>query len=172
MENTSSVSGYSILQISFNPPVQAVGGYPFPLDTFENTITETVYDQNSNVLDSASITVYEGASPVFLGLGETTTNIYRVRWTYSTAEFFGVANIIYQPGPPMVLSNPVRSSTSMSFQFQSQAGHTNLIQTCTNLATGNWTTLTNLTLFGNETVKKITVPTTNAPAALYRVQAF
>jgi hypothetical protein len=58
MENSSSVGGYSLLDITFNPPVQAVGGYPFPLDTSFNTITETVYDQNTNVIESVSNTFF------------------------------------------------------------------------------------------------------------------
>lgn len=169
LENVSSVSGYSVPQISFNPPVQAVGGYPFPLDSSENTITETVYDQHSNILDSASVTVFEGESPVFLGLGETTTNIYMVRWQFSTAGFIGVANIVYQPGPSLVLSKIVSSPTNLSFQFPSLAGHSNTVQTSTNLASGAWTTFTNFV--GNGTMQKITVPTTNAPAGFFRLQA-
>ncbi|MGC9942913.1 MAG: hypothetical protein ABSE48_13855 [Verrucomicrobiota bacterium] len=172
LENVSGPAGYSVPQISFNPPVQAVGGYPFPLDSGKNTITETVYDQNSNVLDSASVTVYEYGSPVFLGLGETTTNIYRVQWQYSTAGFIGVANIIYQPGPSIVLGNTVSSSTNIAFQFQSLGGHTNTIQFSTDLASGSWTTLSNLTSLGNGAMQKITVPTTNAPAGYFRVQAY
>jgi hypothetical protein len=172
LENVVGPGGYSVPQITFNPPVQAVGGYPFPLDSAENTVTETVYDQNLNVLDSASVTVYRYESPVFLGLGETTTNIYRVQWQYSNPGFIGVANIIYQPGPAMALSNIASSSTNISFQFQSLGGHTNTIQISTNLPSGNWMTLTNLTFLGNGTMETITVPTTNAPAAYFRVQAY
>jgi hypothetical protein len=172
LENIVGPGGYSVPQITFNPPVQAVGGYPFPMDSGYNTITETVYDQNSNVLDSASVTVFLYQSPVFLGLGETTTNISRVQWQYSTPGFIGVANIIYQPGPAMVLSNMVSSPTDISFQFQSLGGHTNTIQASTNLAPGSWMTLTNLTFLGNGTMGIITVPTTNAPAGFFRAQAY
>jgi hypothetical protein len=172
MENDSSVGGYSLLDITFNPPVQAVGGYPFPLDTSFNTITETVYDVNSNVIESASSTFFLGASPVFLGIGETTTNISKVEWKYSTANFFGVANIIYQPGLPVVLTNTALSSANITFKFQSVAGHTNLIETCTNLTLGSWTILSNLTLLGDAQIKKITIPMTNGPSSYFRVQAY
>jgi hypothetical protein len=94
-----------------------------------------------------------------------------VRWQYSTSGFIGVANIVYQPGPSMVLGKIVSSSTNISFQFPSLAGHSNTIESSTNLASGSWTTLTNLTFLGNGTIQKITVPTTNAPAGFFRVQA-
>lgn len=172
LENSSSVSGYSLLDITFRPPVQAVGGYPFPLSTSFNTITETVYDQNLNAIESVSNTFFLGAGPVFLGIGETTTNIYKVEWKYSTANFFGVANIIYQPGLPMVLTNTVLSSTNITFKFQSIAGHTNLIQVSTNLAFGSWNTISNLNFLGDSQMKTITIPRTNGPSSFFRVQAY
>jgi hypothetical protein len=83
-----------------------------------------------------------------------------------------VANIIYQPGLPVILTNTALSSTNITFKFQLVAGHTNLIQTSTNLTIGSWTTLSNLTLFGDAQVKKITIPMTNGPASYFRVQAY
>jgi hypothetical protein len=176
LENVSGIgpNGYSYLDISFNPPQQAVGGYPFALDG-ENigSVTEIVYDQNSNVIESAtsSVPTYGFGSPAFLGIGETTTNIYKVEWRYLNPGFFGVGNILYQPGPQMVLSNVPSSTTNIAFRFQPLPGHTNMIQISTNLSAGNWVTLSNLTFVGVGSLTTITIPTTNGATGFFRVVA-
>lgn len=173
LENTSGPGGYSYLDITFNPPQQAVGGFPFSLDGDNiGSVTEIVYDQNTNVIESASVSVPQfPGSPIFLGIGETTTNIYKVEWRYLNGGFFGVANIMYQPGPQIVLSNVPASATNFAFQFQPLPGHTNMIQISTNLAPGNWLTLSNLTFVGVGSITKMTIPTTNGPSAFFRVVA-
>ncbi|HEV2435862.1 MAG TPA: hypothetical protein VG077_07680 [Verrucomicrobiae bacterium] len=173
LENTSGPGGYSYLDISFNPPQQAVGGFPFSLDGDNiGSVTEIVYDQNTNVIESASISVPQfPGTPAFLGIGETTTNIYKVEWRYLNSGFFGVANIIYQPGPQIVLSNVPSSANNISFQFQPLPGHTNWIQISTNLTATNWLTLSNLTFVGVGSLTKMTVPTTNGASGFFRVVA-
>lgn len=161
------------MDISFNPPQQAVGGFPFSLDGANiGSVTEIVYDKNTNVIESASVSVpsFPG-SPIFLGIGETTTNIYKVEWRYQNAGFFGVANIIYQPGPQIVLSNLPASSTNISFQFQPLPGHTNMIQISTNLSSSNWVTMSNLTFVGVGSTTKMTIPRTNGPPGFFRAVA-
>lgn len=173
LENTSGPGGYSYLDITFNPPQQAVGGFPFSLDGANiSSVTEIVYDQNTNVIESASVSVPQfPGTPVFLGIGETTTNIYKVEWRYLNAGFFGVANIMYQPGPQIVLSNMPSSPNNISFQFQPLPGHTNMIQISTNLAAANWSTLSNLTFVGVGALTQMTIPMTNGPSGFFRVMA-
>jgi hypothetical protein len=176
MENVSGIgpNGYSYLDITFNPPQQAVGGFPFALNGINiGSVTETVYDQNTNVIESATISVpqFLSGKPGFLGIGETTTNIYKVEWRYLNPGFFGVANIIYQPGPQIVLSNAPSSANTISFQFQPLPGHTNWIQISTNLTAANWLTLSNLTFVGVGSLTKMTIPTTNGASGFFRVVA-
>jgi len=176
LENTSGdgPNGYSYLDISFNPPQQAVGGFPFGLDSDNiGSVTEIVYDENTNVIESASITVpqYQFGEPSFLGIGETTTNICKVEWRYDYPGFFGVGNIIYQPGPPTVLSNVPAAANNISFQFQPLPGHTSSIQIATNLSAANWVTLSNFTFVGVGALTTITVPITNGVPGFFRVVA-
>lgn len=174
LENTSGPGGYSYLDIRFNPPQQAVGGYPFSLDGDNiGSVTEIVYDQNTNVIESASISVppYQSGSPVFLGIGESTTNIYKVEWRYLNPGFFGVGNIIYQPGPQIVLSNVPSSVNNISFQFQPLPGHTNMIQISTKLSAANWLTMSNFTFVGVGALTTITIPITNGAPGFFRVVA-
>lgn len=176
LENVSGIgpNGYSYLDITFNPPQQAVGGYPFALDS-ENigSVTEIVYDKNTNVIESVSISVPPVLSgkPAFLGIGETTTNIYKVEWRYLNPGFFGVGNIIYQPGPQMVLSNVPSSANNISFRFQPFPGHTNMIQVSTNLAAASWVTLSNLTFVGVGSLTTMTIPMTNGTSGFFRAAA-
>ena len=151
-----------------------MGGYPFALDSANiSTVTEIVYDQNTNVIESASISVPQVLSgkPAFLGIGETTTNIYKVEWRYLNPGFFGVGNIIYQPGPQIVLSNVPSSANNISFRFQPLPGHTNMIQISTNLAAANWVTLSNFTFVGVGALTTITTPITNGASGFFRVVA-
>lgn len=173
LENTSGAGGYTYLDITFNPPQQAVGGFPFSLDSDNiSSVTEIVYDQNTNVIESASVSVPQTpGSPIFLGIGETTSNIYKVEWRYLNAGFFGVANILYQPGPQIILSNITTSATNISFQFQPLPGHTNMIQVSTNLSPANWTTLSNLTFVGVGSLTQMTIPMTNGSSGFFRVVA-
>jgi hypothetical protein len=173
LENLSGPAGYTILQINFNPPQQAVGGFPFSLNGMNiSNVTETVYDENTNIIESASVNVPRiPGSPVFLGIGEATTNIYRVEWRYLNPGFFGVANIIYQPGPKIVLSHVSASPTNMSFQIQPLPGHTNMVQMSTNPSSPGWITISNLTFVGVGALTSMTVPMTNGPTAFLRVGA-
>ena len=166
--------GLTYLDITFKQPQQAIGAYIINADN-NNKVTgvmEVIYDQSNNVLESES-QAYPGSAkpPVFLGIGLTNTNIYKVEWRYTgPAGFFGVDNVTYQPGPPQqILSNSQVSaiSNSISLTFQTLPGHTNTLQTQTNLGSGNWTYLTNYLGLGE--TRTITIPTTNA-ASFFRIQ--
>jgi hypothetical protein len=174
--NVSGPGGYTLLDITFDEPQQAVGGYVnSQRPGFYNvgSVTEVVFDQNNNVIDSASVSVpYNSSTPIFLGLGEATTNIYKVEWRYGSATFFGVDNVIFQPGLQQIaMTNVLISGANISFTFQTLPGHTNMIQTGTNLATGNWITVTNMVFLGMGETRKISFPLTNSPSAYFRVQA-
>jgi hypothetical protein len=173
--NTSGPDGYSYLDVSFNPPQQAVGGYPFGDEYNDNigSVTEIVYDQNTNVIESATVGVpsYPSGPPTFLGIGETNASIYKVEWRYLNAGFFGVGNIIYQPGPQMALSNVPSSGNDFSFQFQPLPGHTNMIQISTDLSADTWVTMSNLTFVGVGARTTITIPMTNGASGFFRVEA-
>lgn len=173
LENLSGPAGYTILQINFNPPQQAVGGFPFSLNGMNiSNVTEIVYDQNTNVIESASVNVPRiPGSPVFLGIGEASTNIYRVEWHYLNPGFFGVANIIYQPGPKIILSHVSASPANISFQIQPLPGHTNMVQFSTNPSSPNWLTISNLTFVGVGELTNMTIPMTNGPSGSFRVVA-
>src|SRR5438128_878616 len=114
--NVSGPGGFTYLDISFDEPQQAVGGYVLNTSLFANVtgVTEIVYDKSNSVIESASVifTIFPadfGYAPVFLGIGEATTNIFRVEWQYTSPGFFGVDNVIYQPGSQIIVSN-VQSS--------------------------------------------------------------
>jgi hypothetical protein len=135
-------------------------------------VTEVVFDQSNNIIDSASVSVpYNSSTPVFLGVGESTTNIYKVEWRYSNPTFFGVDNVMFQPGLQLVISNASTSASNMSFSFQTLPGHTNVVQIKTNLIAGSWTSLTNLSFLGMGEVRQISFPMTNSPSTFFRIQA-
>jgi hypothetical protein len=173
--NLSAPGGYTFLDITFDKPQQAVGGYVgntrYGWDDV-GAVTEVVFDRSNNIIESASVSVSRFShTPVFLGIGESTTNIYKVEWRYLNAGFFGVDNVIFQPGLQMVISNASISPSNMSFSFQTLPGHTNIIQMKTNLVSGGWTSLTNMSFVGMGEIKHVSFPITNLPSAYFRVQA-
>ena len=164
-------NGSTYLDISFSQPQQAVGAYIINDEPGGGVtgVTEVVYDQSNNILESASQSFPPiGYPPVFLGIGETTTNIHKVEWQYIGSGYFGVDNVIYTPGPAIILTNIQASAGQLTFSFQTIPGHTNTIQMSTNLSSKNWTNLTSVLGAGGNMQMK--VGTTNAPVGFLRVQ--
>jgi hypothetical protein len=86
------VSGsYSYLDISFAQPQQAVGANLIKVTPAMTGVTEVVFDQNGSVIESDSANFSAG----FLGIGETSADISRVEWQYSSPGFFGVGDVTY-----------------------------------------------------------------------------
>jgi hypothetical protein len=149
-----------------------VGAYIINADSFDKVtgVMEVVYDHDGNVLESASQSYpLPRHPPVFLGIAEATTNIYKVEWRYTgAAGYFGVDNVIYSPGPAVVLTNAHAAGTNLTFSFQTLPGHTNTIQFCPALPDGAWINLTNV--LGDGANRQISVPMTNSSAGFFRVQ--
>src|SRR5437868_5265227 len=80
-------NGATYLDIYFDQPQQAVGAFII----YGGTIIETVFDQNDNIIESASATSTYPAP--FLGLGEPTPQIYHVQWRYVNPAYFAVDNV-------------------------------------------------------------------------------
>lgn len=165
-----NANGTGYLDISFDQPMQAVGAW-FTIGA-GNGVTEVAYDQSNNIIDTASVPMPSGiVGPPFIYLSESATNIYKVEWRYFTASYFGVDNILYRPAPPITLSNGPPSAGQISLSFQTLPGHTNILQTSTDLAAGNWMDMTNATYLGMGEIRQITLPATNSPAGFFRVRA-
>lgn len=165
-----NANGTGYLDISFDQPMQAVGAW-FSIGA-GNGVTEVAYDQSNNVIDTVSVPMPSGiVGPPFIYLSEPATNIYKVEWRYFTASYFGVDNILYQPAPPIILSNGPPSAGQISLSFQTLPGHTNILQISTNLVAGNWMDMTNATYLGMGEIRQITLPATNSPLGFFRVRA-
>jgi hypothetical protein len=85
------------LDISFDNPVQSVGAYIVNDDTPSTTngVTELVYDQANNLLESESANFILTKPPAFFGIGLAGDQIYRVEWQYFSPIYFGVDNVVY-----------------------------------------------------------------------------
>ena len=70
---------------------------------------------------------------------------------------------------PVRLTNVVASTGQLQFSFAALAGQPYTIQARTNLASGSWLDLTNVT--GDGTLQQFTFPTTNPPARFFRVRS-
>jgi hypothetical protein len=70
--------------------------------------------------------------------------------------------------PPVMLTNQGRVNGNLQFSFQTLAGYTHFIQSRTNLVTGSWVNVTNLT--GDGSVMQFKFPTTNPPVQFFRVK--
>jgi len=68
---------------------------------------------------------------------------------------------------PVSLLNPQRLSGNFQFQFLSQSGKTNTVQSRTNLTLGLWINRTNI--LGDGSTKTITLPVSTAPTEFFRV---
>ena len=68
---------------------------------------------------------------------------------------------------PVQLANPNRSGGDFQFQFLSQTGRTNVVQSRTNLNLGMWLDRTNI--LGDGTLKTIILPVSGAPVEFFRV---
>ena len=68
---------------------------------------------------------------------------------------------------PVQLANPNRSGGDFQFQFLSQTGRTNVVQSRTNLNLGMWLDRTNI--LGDGTLKTVILPVSGAPVEFFRV---
>jgi hypothetical protein len=89
----------------------------------------------------------------------------------STNDAGWLDDVVYTPayqGPtPVMLLSPMLVGTNLQFSFVSQAGHTNFVQTSTNLASTNWPTYS--TIIGDGTTKTVVVPANTPAREFFRV---
>jgi hypothetical protein len=104
--------------IYFSSPQQAVGAY-IVNDQWGSGVIEIAYDQSNNVIEveSQSFPPF-GSSPVFLGIGEPTAQIYYVefRTIPAGAGYFGVDNLVF--GSAIGLSQMPNIPTGLSASLQ------------------------------------------------------
>ncbi|MBI3853974.1 MAG: LamG domain-containing protein [Verrucomicrobia bacterium] len=70
---------------------------------------------------------------------------------------------------PVQLVNPQRSGNNLQFAFTAAAGRPYIVEARTNLSSGVWIVLTNIT--GDGTLTQFTFPTTNPPIRFFRVRS-
>jgi len=68
---------------------------------------------------------------------------------------------------PVTLLNPQYPGSTFQFQFLSQAGKTNIVQSRTNLTTGTWLDRTNI--LGDGNTKTVVLPVSSAPTEFFRI---
>ena len=68
---------------------------------------------------------------------------------------------------PVQLANPNRTGGNFQFQFLSESGKTNTVQSRTNLTLGTWVNRTNI--LGDGSTKTVTLPVSSAPTEFFRV---
>ena len=81
----------------------------------------------------------------------------------ASSEFVVTANGI----SPVQLINSQRTNSTFRFQFLSQSGKTNTVQSRTNLSLGTWVNRTNV--LGDGSTKTISLPVSSAPTEFFRV---
>jgi hypothetical protein len=75
--------------------------------------------------------------------------------------------VVGGPPAPVQLLHPRRSGTNFQFQFLSEAGRSNLIQSRTNLVLGVWQNRTSI--LGDGTLKTVVLPMSGLPAEFFRI---
>lgn len=76
--------------------------------------------------------------------------------------------VVVYPAVPVVLLEPLVTGGNIQFQFLSELGRTNIIQSCTNLALAEWRDRTNLV--GDGGLKTVRVPGGELPAEYFRIR--
>lgn len=74
---------------------------------------------------------------------------------------------VVAPALPVTLLNPQYPGSTFQFQFLSQAGKTNIVQSRTNLTTGTWLDRTNI--LGDGNTKTVVLPVSGAPTEFFRI---
>jgi hypothetical protein len=92
--------------------------------------------------------------------GWAVTNI-----SYETTVHSGF--IVFTPATPVQLVNPTVTPGGLQFEFLSEAGRTNLVQSRTNLTVGDWVTRTNL--IGDGLMLTVQLPLGDVPMEFFRV---
>lgn len=85
-----------------------------------------------------------------------------VRYESSASSSFTVSNAF-----PVQILNPQHAGNAFQFEFLSQIGFTNIIQSRTNLVLGDWVDRTNL--LGDGTLKTVVLPGDNLPVEFFRI---
>lgn len=149
--------------------------------TFQIRSNDTVFVYASEILTPATLTSWNGLPPLAAG-----TNYFEVRYTKSATTNFAVvppfigwsleavgyesratASFIVASAQPVELAEPQIVGGDFQFQFLSQFGFTNLVQSCTNLAEGNWIIRTNIP--GDGTLQTVLLPVGSEPMEFFRV---
>lgn len=160
------------------------GGWESPAETFVsvadcNGMTPSVYASENLAL--TTITNWDNGPLLTFG-----TNIFFVRQDQILTNIFGITPIFlgwtFEPGrissralseftvsnaAPADLLNPRQVGSSFQFDFQTQFGFTNVIQSRTNLAEGAWVDRTNL--LGDGTSRTAGFPIGLLPAEFFRI---
>jgi len=170
--NISSAEGFSILNVYFDEPKQAVGGHLINVNIgyLQGVygVKLVVYDEHDIELQSASkdLTIWNDPVP-FLGLGSDKTNIFRAEWQYiGNGGFYGVDNLVYTPAHAIVMSETRKFDDAFSFSFQSVPGHTNIVHQKSPI-TGVWQPI--VEFLGDGRINTITVSSTNSEPTLFRI---
>lgn len=74
---------------------------------------------------------------------------------------------VIPPALPVTLLNPQTPGANFQFQFLSQSGKTNTVQSRTNLTLGTWIDRTNI--LGDGNTKTVTIPVGTAPTEFFRI---
>jgi hypothetical protein len=86
--------------------------------------------------------------------------------TYETTMRSGF--VVVYPALPVQLLDPVATAGSIQFQFLSEPGRTNTVQSCTNLTLGIWQDRTNWP--GDGTLQTVILPGGDLPAEYFRIR--
>jgi len=105
----------------------------------------------------AATTNFTGSTP-FIGW-----NLGTPRYESSAIASFIVSNAI----PPQ-LQNPQNTNGSFQFEFLSQIGFTNIVQSRTNLTLGTWINRTNF--LGDGALKTVSFPISSEPTEFFRIR--
>jgi len=91
-------------------------------------------------------------------------------WSTSiTIETTATSQFVVSSGPSRVhLISVQRTGTNIQFQFLSQTGFTNTIESRTNLTLGTWQPRGDI--LGDGTIKTLQFPATNRPGEFFRIR--
>lgn len=161
----------SYLSITFARAKRAIGAYVMNSRFGFGDIggaTLIAYDSQSNVVGTVSAYFTPYDTPPFLGVGSPLTNINRAEWRYLNPGWMSVDNVIFEPGDPIVLTNPAVSAGGLTFNFQTLPGRTNTVQMRTNATAGNWSVVG--AYVGSGGFSQVAVPLTNGPQGFVRIR--
>lgn len=141
---------------STNPPSTATTWInPPPLAAGTNQLDVTYF--------SIGVTNFSFTMPVDSNSVPLSSWTTRADLQSQATSFFVVGSGI----TPVQLANPNHTGGNFQFQFLSQSGKTNTVQSRTNLALGVWVDRTNI--LGDGTTMTVILPFSNAPTEFFRI---